>query len=99
MTARNRQAAGGPVIPRKGDLDYPLWLAAIDVAIHAPRRHNSATTWAAKIPWDDIHKLRTVLESLGIDWEEAKRRDDAERARIAAERRTARPERNPEPLP
>jgi len=90
MSARNRLAAGGQVIPRKGDLDYPLWLSAIDVAIHAPWKQGK-NVWAAQIPWDDIHEMRRVLEALGVDWQEGKRADDDERARIARERQPAVP--------
>jgi hypothetical protein len=71
---------GTPERPAKDTPAYGLWLAAIEVAIHAPWRQNTSTgTASAKIPWGDIHALRRVLDRLGIDWTAAKRKNDARR--------------------
>ena len=53
--------------PAEGDPDWPLWVAAIDIAMNAPLRHGPTTSHAL-VYWPHIEQLRKALDALGIDW-------------------------------
>lgn len=72
--------------PSKGTPEYDLWVAAIEIAIYPPLRHDDRTTWAAKVPWNRIEELRAALDKVGIDWRATKITDDAAQAEAAARR-------------
>jgi hypothetical protein len=59
--------------PAKGTPEYELWLAAIEVAIHAPL-DRGVSTGSAQIYWPKIDRLRDALDAVGIDWRAAKQR-------------------------
>jgi hypothetical protein len=55
--------------PRRGEPEYPVWIAAIDVATSPPRRANrSGGVTHALVPWDEIEKLRAALEDADVNW-------------------------------
>ena len=64
--------------PEKGTPEYALWVAAIEVAIHAPLKQGTYSS-DAKVRWHAIHELRAALDAVGIDWRTAKVKNDAER--------------------
>lgn len=64
--------------PVKGNPEYDLWLAAIEIAIAAPWKQ-SGSAYDAKVPWSTIDALRKALEGVGINWENGKRKDDERR--------------------
>jgi len=64
--------------PTKGTPEWDLWIAAIEVAAYAPLRQGQYS-YNANIAWDLIHQLRSAVETVGIDWREVKRRNEATR--------------------
>lgn len=59
--------------PEKRTPQFDLWVTAIDIAADAPLRQSTETgVTKAQIPWTRIHKLRVVLDQLGIDWRKVK---------------------------
>lgn len=47
--------------------------AALRVAIQPPLQPKEHT-WAAKVPWTDMTRLREALQDAGLDWQEVKKR-------------------------
>lgn len=54
--------------PTSGTPEYDLWVAALEIAHAVPLTRNASTTFAAKVPWSRIDKLRAALDAVGIDW-------------------------------
>jgi hypothetical protein len=59
---------------------------AIEIAVYAPKKQGKYVH-AAGISWKLIHELRDALDAVGVDWREAKKEDDARKARVREYRR------------
>lgn len=64
--------------PKKGTPEYDLWIAAIEVATYPPLT-NSNNQAICQVSVVRMKALRDALDAVGVDWREAKRKDDEQR--------------------